>query len=248
MLDRQSPVPLYRQLEELLRRWIEAGDYKPGDLLPPEPDLESRFGVSRITVRQAIAELVQQGLLERERGKGTFVREPKITQKLNQITSWAETIQAIGMSPRTLEIEIEKVQAPAWVERLMPSSLGEPVVKITRVRYANDEPMCIMTNYIKSAIVPGLKQEGLIGESLYETLESRYNLILSHAEETVEAALANKLSAAKLKIDEGSPLLVVTRVTFFQNNEPFEVVKAFSRADRYQYSATLMGRPNNRIR
>jgi GntR family transcriptional regulator len=248
VLDRRSPVPLYRQIEELLRQWIEEGNYKPGDVLPSEPDLESQFEVSRITVRQAIAELVQEGLLERERGKGTFVREPKITQKLNQISSWAETIQAIGMTPRTVESRIEEVKPPAWVKRIISPSANGRVTRITRLRYANDEPMCIMTNYIRSDYVPRLEQEGLISESLYETLERRYKILLNHAEETVEATVADKMTAEKLKIYEGDPLLIVTRVTYNQLEEPIEVVTVKSRADRYQYSATLTGRPKSAIR
>jgi len=243
MIDRQSPVPLYRQIQEQLRQWIEEGHYKPGDILPTVPELESQFAVSRITVRQAVAELAQEGLLETERGKGTFVREPKITQNLNQITSWAETIKAIGMKPRTTEIKIEEVEPPANIRGIIPISSDGTVIRIKRLRYANEEPMCTMVNYIRSDYVPRLAQEGLISESLYETLEQRYNITLSHAEETVEATVADKMTAEKLKINEGEPLLVVTRVTYSQNNEPFEVVKVKSRADKYQYSATLTGRP-----
>ena len=245
MLDRHSPVPLYRQLQELLRQWIEAGHYKPGDTLPPVPDLESQFAVSRITVRQAIAELAQEGLLQSERGRGTFVREPKITQKLNQISSWAETIQAIGMMPRTVEIQIEEVEPPTDVKLTIPVSADGTVIRIKRLRYANEEPMCTMINFIRSDYVPNLAREGLIGESLYETLEHRYNITLSHAEETVEATLADKQTAEKLKINKGDPLLVVTRVTYNQIDEPFEVVKVKSRADKYQYSAMLTGRPKS---
>lgn len=243
MIDRQSPVPLYRQIQSLIHQWIEAGLYKPGDLLPSEPDLESQFVVSRITVRRAIAELAKEGLLEGVRGKGTFVREPKITQKLNQITSWAETIKAIGMTPRTLERRIEETKLPAFLKGILPTSANGKVIRITRLRYANDEPMCIMINYIRSDYAPNLVQEGLISESLYETLEQRYKIMLSHAEETVEAAVADKRTAEKLKMNEGEPLLVVTRVTYSQNNEPFEVVRVKSRADKYQYSALLTGRP-----
>jgi GntR family transcriptional regulator len=245
MLDRQSPVPLYRQMRDTLWQWIESGVYKPGDILPPEAELEAQFEVSRITVRQAIAELVQEGLLERERGKGTFVREPKITQNLNQISSWAETILAMGMIARTVECLIEEVPPPSWVKRLIPVGVEENVTRIYRLRYANDEPICIMTNYILSDYVPGLVQEGLISESLYDTLEHKYHLLLGHAVETVEAKVADKKTAEKLQTYEGAPLLVVTRVTYDQNDLPFEVVTVVSRGDKYQYSATLTGRPSN---
>jgi GntR family transcriptional regulator len=247
MLDRQSLVPLYRQIRETLRQWIENGDYKPGDVLPPEPYLETQFEVSRITVRQAIAELVQEGLLERERGKGTFVREPKITQRLNQITSLTETIQAMGKTVKTVECRIEEVEPPGWIKRILQPQDGKSVVRIERLRYMNDEPMAIMVNFILADYVPGLKEEGLMSESLYKTLEQKYNLTLHRAEETVEATVADKETAGKLKTQEGAPLLVVTRITYDQGDVPFEVVKVKNRAEKYQYSATLTGRPRNLV-
>jgi GntR family transcriptional regulator len=247
MLDRQSPVPLYRQLRDTLRQWIESGVYKPGDILPPEPTLEAQFDVSRITVRQAIVDLVQEGLLVRERGRGTFVREPKITQNLNQLTSWAETIMSMGMTARTVECRLEEAGPPVWVARRLGTGLDQRVLVVKRVRYANDEPMCIMINYIVSRYVPGLLDDGLTSESLYEIMENKYNIVLSRAEETVEAVLADEQQAKTLKTYEGAPLLSVTRVTYDQNDFPFEVVKAVSRGDRYQYSATLMGRPRNNV-
>lgn len=243
MLDRQNPVPLYRQLRDTFRQWIETGVYKPGDILPPESALEAQFDVSRITVRQAIIDLVQEGLLVRERGRGTFVKEPKITQNLNQITSWAETIMAMGMTAKTVECRLEETGPSVWVARLLGIGLEQRVTVIKRVRYANDEPMCIMTNYIVSRYVPGLTEEGLICESLYEMIENKYNVVLSRAEETAEAVVADEYQAGTLKTYEGAPLLSVTRVTYDQNDLPFEVVKAVSRGDRYQYSATLTGRP-----
>ncbi len=243
MLDRQSPVPLYRQLKDTLRQWIENGVYRPGDALPPEPTLEAQFDVSRITVRQAIIDLVQEGLLVRERGRGTFVKEPKITQNLNQITSWAETIMAMGMTAKTVECRLEETVPPVWVARLLDIDPDQHVTVLKRVRYANDEPMCIMTNYIVSRYVPGLVEEGLSSESLYEVIETRFNVVLSRAEETVEAVVADEYQAKTLKTYVGAPLLSVTRVTYDHNELPFEVVKAVSRGDRYQYSATLTGRP-----
>jgi GntR family transcriptional regulator len=245
MLNRQSPIPLYRQLRDTLRHWIESGTYKPGDTLPPEPDLETQFDVSRITVRQAIVELVQEGLLVRERGRGTFVREPKITQNLNQITSWAETIMAMGMTAKTVECKLEEGKPPLWAARLLGIGIDEKVVIIKRVRSANDEPMCIMTNYILSRYAPGLVKEGLSSESLYETLEKKYHIVLGRAEETVEAVVADDYQAKTLKTQAKSPLLSVTRITFDQNDTPFEVVKAVSRGDKYQYSTTLTGRPKS---
>ena len=243
MLNRHSPIPLYHQLRETLRQSIENGRYKHGDALPTEAELESQFNISRITVRRAIIDLVNEGLLSRERGRGTYVSKPKITQKLNYITSWAETVIGMGMSVKTIDCIIEYVVAPSWVARLLVIPTGQEVTRISRVRCADAEPMCIMTNHLLSDYVPGLVEDGLQSESLYETLENRYHFVLGKAEELVEAVLADEHQAKVLKICKGAPLLSVTRVTYDVHDVPFEVVKAVSRADKYQYSSTMMGRP-----
>ncbi|MHB8066105.1 MAG: GntR family transcriptional regulator, partial [Ruminiclostridium sp.] len=113
---------------------------------------------------------------------------------------------------------------------------------LERTRYADGEPTCLMTNYLVPSVVPGLLEKGLIGESLYETLEKRYNIILNRAEETVEAKSAKQGEAVQLQIKRGSPLLYATRVTYDITDRPVEVVVSITSADKYSYKIKLSGR------
>lgn len=245
LLDKSRPIPLYYQVKESLLEKIKSRQFKVGDLIPSESELQEKYKVSRITIRRAIQELVQEGHLYTKQGKGTFVSRPKVSQELNLITSWAETMAEMGMRPETKKIEYTEETVPVSIAGLLNIPIGDKVYKVERLRYADDEPTCIMTNYLSPAIVPGFLGKGLKGESLYETLEKHYNIVLSRAEETVEAKAAKASEAALLNIKRGAPLLYATRVTYDLTDRPVEVVITISRADRYSYKIKLSGRRKN---
>ncbi len=242
LLDKSHPIPLYYQVKESLLEKIRNKQFNVGDLIPSESELQERYKVSRITIRRAIQELVQEGHLYTQQGKGTFVSRPKASQELNLISSWAETMVALGMHPQTKVINYSEEPAPINIARLLNIPIGDRVYKLERLRYADNEPTCIMTNYLAPAIVPGFLEKGLKGESLYETLEKHYNIVLSRAEETVEAKAAKASEATLLNIKRGFPLLYATRVTYDITERPVEVVISISRADRYSYKIKLTGR------
>lgn len=242
MLDKSHPIPLYYQVKESLLAEIRTKQFKVGDLIPSEAELQEKFKVSRITIRRAIQELVQEGHLYTQQGKGTFVSRPKASQELNLITSWAETMIALGMHPETKIVKYSEEPAPVNVAKLLNIPIGALIYRLERLRYADGEPTCIMTNYLVPAIVPGFLEKGLKGESLYEMLEKSYNIVLSRAEETVEAKAAKVSEASMLNIKRGSPLLYATRVTYDITDRPVEVVISISRADRYSYKIKLTGR------
>lgn len=242
MLDKSQPIPLYYQVKENLLEKIKNGIYAVGVLIPSEIELQETFKVSRITIRRAIQELVQEGYITTQQGKGTFVSKPKASQELNLISSWAETMMGLGMHPETKKISYFEEPATDVVAKLLNIPIGEKVYKIERIRYADDEPTCLMTNYLVPAIVPLLPEKGLISESLYETLEKRYNLVLNRAVETVEAKMANKKEVSLLHVKKGEPLLNATRVTYDIDDRPIEVVISISRADRFSYTIKLSGR------
>lgn len=241
-LDKESPVPLYHQLREMLRSQIERGDYPEANPIPTEPELEQLYGVSRVTVRRAVQELVQEGLLAKLRGKGTFVRRPIVRQNLNTITSWAETMAARGVPSESRQVSVVIARVPGKVAALLGVSPDSSVVKVERLRCDPEGPVTFMVNYLLPDVVPGLSSEDVRG-SLYETLERKYNLVLARAREQVEAKAAGARDAKVLGVRRGAPLLRITRVTFDQNDRPFEVVEAVSRADRYSYEVWLTGRP-----
>lgn len=243
MLNKSQPIPLYFQIKENLMNKIRSHFYEVGNLIPSETELQEEYKVSRITIRRAVRELVQEGYLTTHQGKGTFVSKPKASQELNLITSWAETMMSLGMQPETKYIQFSEITAPVNIVNLLNISLGDKTYKIERLRYADNEPVCWMFNYLNPRYVPDLLKKGLIGESLYETLEKRYNIILNMAVETVEAKAAKGKEASLLHIRRGAPLLYVTRTTYDTYGIPIEVVTAASRADKYAYTVQLVGRP-----
>lgn len=246
-LDKVSPVPLYHQLAMDLRARLESGEFGQGEAIPTEPELEKAYGVSRVTVRRAVQELVRENLLETQQGRGTFVSAPKAIQELNAISSWAETMRSLGKNPVTRSLRIAKVPAPPQVAELLRIPPGSTVTRLERLRCADGEPVCLMTNYLRSELVPGLTESGLDGESLYETLENRYRIRLAWARETVGARAASAAEAEALTVHRGFPLLAIRRVSYGFDERPVEVVLAVNRADRYEYSVALrgLGRPQS---
>lgn len=246
MLDKLQPLPLYYQVKENLMEKITNKYFVVGDLIPSETDLQETYKVSRITIRRAIQELVQEGYLTTQQGKGTFVSKPKASQELNLISSWAETMISLGMQPHTENISFTEEAVPANVAKALNLHPGDMVYKLYRIRFVNNEPICLMTNYLIPSIVPGILEKELIGESLYETLEKGYNIVLNSAEEVVEAKAAKEKEAKLLQIKKGAPLLLATRVTYDINNHPIELVTTLTRGDRYSYTIKLSGRKKNR--
>jgi GntR family transcriptional regulator len=212
LLDKSQPFPLYYQVKENLMEKIRNNHFAIGDLIPSESELQQTYRVSRITIRRAIQELVQEGHLYTQQGKGTFVSKPKASQELNLISSWAETMMSLGMHPESKITQFTEEPAPVNISKLLNMPIGEKVYKIERIRYANGEPTCLMANYLVPSIVPGLIDRGLVGESLYEMLEKDYNIIFSRAEETVEAKAAKPTEAALLQVKRGAPLLYAMRL------------------------------------
>lgn len=227
-------TPLYAQVKEALRKEIEEG-FKPGDALPGEPELEKRFHVSRITIRRALDELVSEGLIVRQQGKGTFVREQPVAQELTRFLSWSTQMRQMGLEPKSASCEIEITEPTREQAAMLDLRPGERVVRIRRLRLANDEQICIMTNLIPEALVPGLAAKGLIDDSLYATLAS-YGIKAVRAEDRVEARPAAEWEAHALQVPKGSPVLQVTRLTRDGANRPLYISVVANRADRYVYT------------
>ena len=235
--------PLYRQVAAALRAEIEAR-LQPGQTIATESELERRFGVSRITVRKAIELLAQEGLLVRRQGSGTFVARRLVTEELGVLLGWTDSMRMQGLEPQTVDCEMLRVVPPTWVSlalRLDPEA-PEPVLRIQRLRYADGEPLCLMTDYLRPHLVPGLEAEGLLGESLYETLERRYGLTLARVEDTVGARAATIMESRLLGLTAGSPVLTVARITHLPDDEPIDASAVVARADRYAYR--VAGRPH----
>ncbi|MBC7099301.1 GntR family transcriptional regulator [Candidatus Bipolaricaulota bacterium] len=226
---------LYARIKDWLRLEIEAGRYRPGDRIPTEHELMERFGVSRATVRHAIQELVLEGWLYRVQGSGTFVARPKYRQTLSRLTSFSEDMQLLGLTPRArlLQFQVEEARPPVAEALGIPP--GSQVLRIERLRYADDEPMAINLSILPRELLPDLNPAELEGKSLYGILEKKYGFILSRAEQTLEPALADEYTAKLLEVPVGSPLLLVEGVVYLKNGVPIEWVQIRYRGDRYKF-------------
>jgi GntR family transcriptional regulator len=241
---RELGIPLYVQVRERLRS--DLAQLEPGTMISPEIELERRFGVSRITIRKAIHELVSEGLLIRRQGRGTFVEQPKLTHELDTITSWTEQLKSLGYAPRTTNLEIERIPAPRRILQSLALAEGGEVLVIRRVRAAGEEPISLMTNYIPAKLVPEFESRVSGYESLYDALEREYGLIPMVALDYVETRAATDAESSALKIEPWAPVLTVTRISHLESGAPLEMTVAVSRGDRYKYVVKLRGRVRGR--
>jgi GntR family transcriptional regulator len=230
-LDKNLPVPLYHQLQAVLRAEIDSRKWQPDEQLPNEAKLAERFGVSKITVRQALQELADLGYIRREHGRGTFVARRKFDEGPRELTSFTEEMRRhdLASTSRILAHSIE--EADARVAAALHLPVKSPVFLLKRVRLAGGEPMSVQTAHIPAALVPGLEISA--DTSLYEVLQRQYHLYAARARETYFASLAQPAVAELLNIAPGSPVFAVERVTLLPNEKPFEFVQSIVRGDRY---------------
>lgn len=234
MLNKQSPIPIYHQIEETIKASIENEELKPGDLLPSENDYTVIFQVSRMTVRQAINNLVLAGYLYRQKGKGTYVAERKIEQTLEGLTSFTEDMKSRGLEPGIKLLKFGLIPAPQSVAKILNLKEYDPIYEIKRIRLANQLPMAYETNYIPANLVKGLT-EGIVNHSLYDYIENQLGLKISKATQIIEASTVKKEEQGYLDLPAGAPVLVMERNSFLENEQPLELVKSVYRADRYKF-------------
>jgi len=239
MVSRNHPLPLYYQLMQELRQHIEQGEWKPGDLIPSERELSESYRVSRATVRQALAALVDAELLRRDQGRGTFVAKPKLRRQLTRLNSFTEDMRARGKQPGAQVLSAEMVPAKPSVAEMLQVETGQPVAMIERLRLADGEPVGIECSYLHFASCQMVLQEDLSG-SLYRLLHECFALKPTRAQEELQAGACDARSAQLLNIRRGSPVLRIRRRTFDQECRPFEYVESVYRAEGYSVSLVLI--------
>jgi GntR family transcriptional regulator len=232
---RNSPVPRYYQLKEIMRERVRVGEWKPGDLIPSERELGETYGISRMTARQAITELVNEGLFYREQGKGTFVSRSKITQQLIHLTGFTEDIRARGQRPSTKVISATMYAADEAVAEKLRISQGTLIFRLQRLRLADGEPLAIELSQITFKDCEKLQGEDLEQNSLYRLLETKYGVTLMEADQEIEAGLASNEDAQLLKIAPGSSVLYTRRVTYTERNQPVEYARAVYCGHKYTF-------------
>lgn len=232
-------LPLYIQLQNMLKEQIQTGKLGPGDQLPPERELSERFKMSRMTVRQALNQLEAEGLLYRIQGKGTFVAKPKITQTLWNLSSFTEDMISRGMKPGTQVIEKEIIYANSKLASFFQLDCDDlRLVKIRRLRTADDEPIALETTHLDYRKFHDIMEKDLSG-SLYELFREQYNISLVKARQSIEAGEAMPLEAGLLRIPEKSALLIFERISYDSRDEVIEFVSSCYRADKYKFYVEL---------
>ena len=233
-LDESSAQPLYQQLQRALRGAIENGSIGPDDALPPERDLAEMLGVSRITVRKAIDELVEDGLLIRKQGSGTFVSN-RVEKNFAKLTSFSEDMRARGREPRSVWMNRAAGTVTPEESLTLRSSPGTPVFRFHRIRYADDAPMAIEYATVIASCLTSLDE---VESSLYEALERTGNRPV-RALQRLRAVLLTADQAKLLKAQEGEAGLLVARVGYLKDGRAVEYSQSYYRGEIYDFVAEL---------
>jgi GntR family transcriptional regulator len=204
-----------------------------GDSIPSERQLGVDLGVSRLTVRAALDELVREGYLVRRRGAGTFVAEPKVAKGID-INSFSDDMRARGMTPASRTLDLAIVPAGARMGRILHVSPAEPVVAVKRLRLADGDPMAIELLHVRQSLVPGMTASDLEENSFYDLLASRYDLSIIGGSQTIEPTVTNGEESAVLGVPLHSPALLFERVTRSASGEIVEFTSSTYRGDRYR--------------
>jgi GntR family transcriptional regulator len=235
-IDKETPIPYHYQLRELLRGEIVAGRWAVDEKLPSERELCEAFDLSRTTVREAIDALVNEGLLRREKGRGTFVASPKIVEGLLQSPAgFTDSMEEQGYRVETKVLHIEIVPAPRIVLQELRLGSDELVTVIDRLRFILHEPILLVTSYVPQKICPSLIKEDLTHNSLYRLLRRKHDLRIARAKRFMEAVSANELEAKLLGIEPGAPLMLIESTAFLEDGTPIEYFKARHRGDRTRF-------------
>jgi len=243
LLDQVSSRPLYHQLKDLIRESIQQGRLEPHDRVPSEHELVRAYGVSRVTARQALADLAREGLLFRVQGKGSFVARPAVVQRLSSLKGLIEEMTAMGLESASRVLKAERATTSAEVARRLGISEGDPIFEIRRVRTVNGEPVSLDVSFFPFLIGQRLAREDLVGRDIFWLLENTCGLRLGAAECQIGALAARPEIARALGIDEGAPLLFIERLTYTEAGRPLDYEHLYVRTERFRYSVHLERHP-----
>jgi GntR family transcriptional regulator len=241
-LEFDGAPALYYQIKQQIKRSIEGGELAPGAPLPSEISLCEVYGVSRPTVRQAMKELISEGLLERRRGVGTFVAQPKLRHPLGSVVGFSERVERAGQRPGTRVLQEEVLGAGELgddVVEALETSAEDPVLRVVRLRLVDDEPLLVETVHLPLARFPGLELEDLEQRSLYRTLRERYGVEINHLKQTLSPVVLGEHEAELLGTAAGGPGARTVLVTYDRSGRPVEYTFALVRGDRCEYHVEL---------
>ena len=240
-IDFDSRIPYYVQLHDDLRNEIEKGTWKPGEKLPGEYGLCETYGVSRSVVRQALRELELEGSIYRRKARGSFVAEPKISQKsAQQLSGFYQEMIERGQTPRSQILKLGVESAGSKVAEYLEIEKGSKIIELQRLRSVNGEPLVLENSYLSCELCPGLENIDMTDASLYATLKEQFNIVPERGWREFEAVAADKREANLLQIDVGAPLLLFNSVTYCADDTAIEFSHAVHCGDRSRFKVDLI--------
>jgi GntR family transcriptional regulator len=246
-IDRDVAVPLYEQLASELRQQIETGKLKPGAALSPESGFVAKFRVSRITVRKALDLLVDDGLIVRRQGKGTFVAQPKIRQDLHTLRGFAEVMAERGRTQVMQVVEFGIVRADTRVARALGVAVGDGVLRINRLHLLSDDPIAFAIIYIPAALGSSFAFDEVSTTPIYTLLAQKAHVEVKRATQVVRAIAADVATAKALALPKSAPVMMVERVTYSTEEKPVEFILFSYRGDRYELAMELFRDPKQNV-
>lgn len=238
-IDKASPVPIYHQIAQHLEQTIKDRRLGEGDPIPAEHELCETYGVSRMTVRQAIDVLAKQGLLIRQKGRGTFVSTPKLRQPLAALTSFTMDMRSRGLQPASRILSCEAMPAPADVREKLGLAEGDSIIRLARVRLANGVPQAYECSHLLYQDAEKILHMDLTDQSLYQTLCTKCGLHLKTARESIEVNTPLPEICRLLEIPSGTPAFFIERLTYDARGRAVEYVQSHYRTDRFRFEVEL---------
>ena len=232
-IDFASKVPLYFQLKEQIRHRILNGEYKEGDLIPSEREFSDNYKLSSTTIRRALNDLVHENFLERKAGKGTFVRRRKVKRDLHKVLGFTKNMTEMGLTPTTQVLSKKIVPANAFARERLRLEKGDRVVRLERLRLADDVPMMLEKRYIRTDLCPNIEQEEL-SSSLWHVFEEKYGLKPNRHSQGMTIVTVSGQAASLLTLNYNSLVFLIKGVTFVQDHKPIECEESLYRSDKYE--------------
>ncbi len=223
--------PLYSRIQEYIAERVLSGKLAPEEKIQSERDISEDLGVSRMTVRRAITELVNEGLLERKHGSGTYVARPKVTYESWELANYVQAMQRRNIATVSQLLEFSEVVASRRLAELLQIDIGNPIYRISMLRLANRVPVILERVFVSCKRCPGLEEWNLEKTSINDLLLEAYHITPTRISQTVEAVVASETAAQQLRVNEGFPLLLVSRVIFAEEEAPVVFAQDFLRGD-----------------
>jgi GntR family transcriptional regulator len=233
-LDKTSFTPLYFQIQTNLLKMIKSGELRAGDPVPSEEELSRVYGVSRMTTRQALQSLKNQGYATGQKGRGTFVTQPKVEKDIAHLSGFTAEMRTLGMRASSRVLEAVSTVADDDIASQLQLLPGAPIFRLVRLRFADGVPMAIEEGSLSRERFPGIEAIDFRNASLYQTLRERYGVTINSADEILEARAANRRESDLLEIPPRSSLLVISRILRSADGKPIEAARSLYRGDRYR--------------